>query len=253
MLNSLLSQVYRFIQFFRILSKEDRMLISAIRQLVGKHPLNLNVYKLAFSHISASRTTPLRGLKESNERLEYLGDALLGAIVAEYLFKKFPFEDEGFLTEIRSRIVNRESLNQLARKIGLDALIRFEGSRKSKFAHRSLNGDALEALIGAVFLDWGFGVCKHFVLHKLIYPHFNISEVVSQNKNFKSILLEWAQRENKEIRFEIISEKGASHQKEFIAQVIIDKVALAKGSGYSKKKAEQSAAEKCCELLKLSE
>lgn len=251
MLGILARQFFRFLNLFRLYSEEDRRLVKAICRIVGKSPINLALYKLAVSHTSASKVSPKTGVKESNERLEYLGDAVLGAVVADYLFKKYPFEKEGFLTEIRSRIVNRESLNKLAKKIGLDELIIYEGNAKSKSAYKSMNGDALEALVGAVYLDKGFKFCYRFIIKKLIHTYLDIDDVISSNRNFKSIVIEWAQKESKDLRFEIVQEKGTKHQREFIAQVYVDNHPLAKGSGYSKKKAEQASAEKACEILNL--
>ena len=232
-------------------SDKDKTLAFTIRQIVGGKPKNLGLYKLALQHTSASKDIPNSGFRESNERLEYLGDAILGAVIADYLFKKFPYKEEGFLTDIRSRIVNRESLNNLARKIGLNKLIVFDGNRKTALTHKSMNGDALEALVGAIYLDRGFKYCRKFIIKRLIGPHYDLDKIILTNLNFKSLVIEWAQRENKSLRFEIIEEKGDIHHKEFIAQIIIDEKPFTTGSGYSKKKAEQSAAEKSCEILQL--
>jgi ribonuclease-3 len=237
-------------QIFKKQSSDDTKLAHAIRQIVGKSPLNLSLYKLALSHSSLSKVNQQSGRRESNERLEYLGDAILGAVVADYLFKKFPYEEEGFLTEIRSRIVNREALNQLARKIGLDELIVYEGQRYGRNAFKSMNGDALEALVGAVYLERGFHFCYKFVLHKLIRPHYDLNDVISNNKNFKSMMIEWAQREGKELRFELAEVRGSKHQKEFIVHLYLGTKQFAIGKGMNKKKAEQAAAEKALELLK---
>lgn len=231
--------------------KKDQKLVSALKQIVGGKPSNLNLYKLALKHTSASSESASVGYRESNERLEYLGDAILGAVIADYLFKKFPYKEEGFLTDIRSRIVNRESLNSLSKKIGLNKLIEFDGSRKTALTHKSMYGDALEALVGAIYLDKGFKYCRKFIIKRLISPHFDLDKIILTNTNFKSIIIEWAQRESKNLRFEIIEEKGDVHHKEFIAQIVIDEKPFASGSGYSKKKAEQAAAEKTCEILQL--
>ena len=239
-------------RFFKKFKKEDKELAHAVKQIVGKFPINIALFKLALSHSSASKISPNTGVKESNERLEYLGDAILGAVIADFLFKKFPLEEEGFLTEIRPRIVNRESLNQLARKIKLDDLILYEGNNRSKVAYKSISGDALEALVGAVYLDRGFHFCCRFILKRLIHNHLDLEDIIASNKNYKSIVIEWAQKESKEIRFEIIKEIGSKHQKEFVAQIFVNDQPLAIGTGYSKKKAEQSSAEKACELLNLS-
>ena len=221
----------------------------SIAHIIGERPSNLGLYQLALRHTSASKATAIEGFRESNERLEYLGDAVLGMVIAEFLFQKYPYKDEGFLTEVRSRIVNRETLNGIARKIGLDELIEYDGSRTRGLPTRtSMYGDALEALVGAVYLDKGFRFSRRFILKKLL-AHYDIESVVQNNVNFKSRLIEWAQRTGKEIRFEILSEKGNSHFREFIAQVMIADEPFATGTGYSKKKAEQAAAEKALTLM----
>ena len=239
------------IDLFKPSSLKDKQLVKAIKHITGSRPNNLYLYKLALQHTSAAREINAEGFRESNERLEYLGDAVLGAVIADFLFKKFPFKEEGFLTEIRSRIVNRESLNNVARKIGLNRLVVFDGHRHTVLTHKSMYGDALEALLGAIYLDKGFEFSRRFIIRRLIKPHFDLENIVQNNQNYKSIMIEWAQRANKKVQFEILEERGAIHNKEFVAQVTIDGKPFAVGSGYSKKKAEQAAAEKSCELLEL--
>jgi ribonuclease-3 len=248
----LLSFFKRFSDFFTFSdSAKEKKFVQTIAQITGQTPYNIDLYKLAVAHTSAAKENFNPGIKNSNERLEYLGDAVLGAVVAEYLFKKFPYKNEGFLTEIRSRIVNRESLNNVGKKIGLNKIVEYNGGKNIVISHKSLYGDALEALVGAVYLDKGFKSCKKFILKKLIQPHFDLEEIVEMNSNFKSILIEWAQKDNKAIKFIIINELGHTHQKEFTAQVIIDDEPISIGKGHSKKKAEQAAAEKACEALKV--
>jgi ribonuclease-3 len=191
--------------FFGLKSGKEKKFVTAITNIIGQTPFNIELYKMAICHSSVAKES------ESNERLEYLGDAILGAVIAEYLFKKFPYKSEGFLTEIRSRIVNRESLNKLGKKIGLSKLVEYNSVRGSNFSHKSLHGDALEALVGAVYLDKGFNSCKRFILTRLINPHFDIEEIIENNLNFKSMLIEWAQKENKNIKFLIIKELGNVH------------------------------------------
>ena len=229
-------------------SKEDKKLVTAIKTIAGFTPSNLALYRLATLHSSKSKET--EGFRESNERLEYLGDAILGAAVADYLFKKYPFKDEGFLTEIRSRIVNRESLNHLARKIGMGAIVQFDN--KNAQLQQVILGNALEAIVGAIYLDKGFVRGKKFVIDKLIQPYFDLELVVNSNTNFKSTLIEWAQRHGKETRFEITIEKKANNMKEFTAQVFIAEQPFGQGYGYTKKKAEQDAAQKTCNLLAIA-
>ncbi len=221
----------------------------SIEQIIGQKPKNDLLYQLAFRHTSASKQTKIDGFKESNERLEFLGDAVLGMVVAEYLFKKYPFKDEGFLTEIRSRIVNRESLNIVARKIGLDKLIEFDGQRN--FHRTSMFGDAMEALIGAIYLDKGFILTKKFIISKLLSNHFDLDTVISNNSNYKSIILGWAQADGRKIEFLIVEEKGKNQSKEFIAQVLLDSEIISSGTGWNKKKAEQDASRRACQVLKI--
>lgn len=224
------------------------MLLKAIQQITGNKPSNLQLYKLALIHSSVAKEMR-DGYRESNERLEYLGDAILGAVVAEYLFKKYPYRDEGFLTEIRSRIVSRESLNLLARKIGLDNLVVYDAkrSKSSPQSFKYLYGDAMEAFVGAVFLDKGFHFCRRFIIEKLLGNHFDMDEVVETDTNYKSRLIEWAQRNNKQVRFELLSERAHGSHRQFKVQVILDGEEVSRGNGYSKKKAEQDAARKACE------
>lgn len=225
------------------LTKAEKKLKQSFKIITGFSPNNLALYKRAMRHSSVSKYNE-HGIKDSYERLEYLGDAVLGMMVAEYLFSQFPFEEEGFLTEIRSKIVNRESLNALGQKIGLREMVKFNLSTK---AHPSMYGDCMEALIGAVYLDQGFKRCKKFVILRLLKPHFDVKELVSTITNYKSKLLEWAQKTNQNLRFEIIKEED----KKFTSQVFIENDPKAKGVGYSKKKAEQEAARKTYELLNL--
>ncbi len=210
---------------------------------MGRSPINLALYKQAMRHSSVASANH-QGIKNSYERLEYLGDAILGMIVAEYLYLKYPFKEEGFLTEIRSKIVNRESLNRLGQKIGLKELIQYN---QNSNVHLSVFGDCMEALIGAVYLDHGFHHCKKFVIKRLIHPHYNLEELISKITNYKSRLLEWSQKENKNLRFEIIDEED----RKFTAQVFLNDESMEKGYGFSKKKAEQDAAQKTYEQLAL--
>jgi len=243
--------VRRLHNIFVIRTPEDKQVMRAVRNMTGLNPLQLKLYHLAVSHSSIAQEND-QGLRESNERLESLGDAILGAIIADYLFKKYPFQEEGFLTEIRSRLVNRETLNNLGRKLGIDEVMNFDSAKKSKFSHKSLYGDALEALIGAVYLDRGYRKCQKFVLDKLILPYLNIDEVIRLNTNFKSTLIEWSQKENKSLEFRITDVKQHGNHREFTAQVFIDNQSFGTGFGTSKKRAEQDAAEKTCEQLNLN-
>jgi ribonuclease-3 len=226
----------------------EKFLKKSVTHLIGSTPNNLNLYRLAFLHASASKDSVAKTYKESNERLEFLGDSVLGMITAAYLFKKFPFKDEGFLTEIRSRMVSRESLNVLGRKLGLDEVIEYENQKKTILSRSSMYGDALEAFIGAVYLDKGFAFTQNFIISKILTQYFDLEIVVQNNPNFKSLLIEWAQKEGKKAKF-TLEEEGLHHNKEFTAFVLLDGEKISEGKGYSKKKAEQTAAMKACEEL----
>jgi len=227
--------------------KEDKKLVTAIETITGFTPSNLAIYKLAILHTSRSKET--NGFRESNERLEYLGDAILGAAVADHLFKKYPFKDEGFLTEIRSRIVNRESLNVLARKIGINHIVQFD--HKNAQLQRVVLGNTLEAIVGAVYLDKGYLRCKKFVIDKLVQPYFDLDVVVQTNLNYKSKIIEWTQRNGKAVRFDLMEIKKERNLKEFAIQVYIDNEPMGIGYGFTKKRAEQDAAQKTCQQLKI--
>lgn len=234
-------------RFYQRVFNKDRELVRAIAGIIGNTPDNIRLYKLALTHTSFARQAA-SSKHDTNERLEFLGDAVLGAVVAELLFRKFPYEDEGFLTEIRSRIVNRESLNHIALKIGLNLLVKVETGANR---HKSVNGNALEALVGAIYLDKGYNMTRQFILGKLIKPHVDLHKLVNTTANFKSKLIEWAQSQNMEIRFESIQKKQQGNTTEFTSEVYIGDKPVATGVGLSKKKADQAAAEKSLEILKI--
>jgi ribonuclease-3 len=240
--------VWKILKIPKRKSKADQKLVSAIQNIAGLTPSNIALYKLATLHSSIAKEGN-NGFKESNERMEYLGDAVLGAAVADYLFKKFPFKDEGFLTEIRSRIVNREALNLLARRIGVGNIVQYDA--KNSHLQQVILGNTLEAIVGAIYLDKGFLRCKKFVIDKLIAPNYDLDALINSNSNYKSKIIEWAQREGKDVRFEILDVKKSRNHKEFTAQVIVDKEPMGTGYGNNKKKAEQDAALKTCEMLNI--
>ena len=231
-------------KLFNSIKKEDQKIIKAILFLFGFEPVNINLYKLALLHKSKNKN-------ESNERLEYLGDAVLNLIVAEYLFKKYPFKDEGFLTKIRSKIVSRESLNNLGRKVGLKELINFKNVDEYSKNYKSIYGDALEAIIGAVYLDVGFEYCQEYIVKNIIIPYYNFDELVNKTHNFKSKILEWSQKEKKLIKFltkKIILKNNSS---QFESILIIENKEISKGFGSNKKNAEKDASRLACEKLDL--
>lgn len=229
-------------------SRNNRKLSRSVKNIAGVAPANIELYKLATQHRSIAKHNEI-GFRESNERLEYLGDAILGSIVAEYLFKKYPLKDEGFLTEIRSRIVNRDALNLVAKKMGIIDIVEYTNNRKNRQSYKSIYGDTLEALIGAIYLDRGYKATSNFIIKKVLLQQYDLETIIQTNPNYKSKIIEWAHRQNKDVKFEITEVKGSSHNREFKAELKVEGEAIAHGNGYSKKKAEQNAALKSCEKL----
>ena len=233
--------------FLSKFSRKDKF-SKNIKNIVGFYPSDVFLFKTSLVHKSAVHDSST-GFKESNERLEFLGDAILGAIVAKYLFEKFPGKDEGFLTKMRSKIVSRQSLNALAVKIGLNNLIISRLDKNSKT--ESIYGNAFEALIGAIYLDKGLEVCETFLLKKVIEPNISLDKLENEETNFKSRIIEWAQKEKQDLAFEILQEYGEGRGKEFEAVIVLDGKQTTTGRDKSKKGAEQKAAEKLCTELGL--
>ncbi len=160
-------------------------------------------------------------------------------------------KDEGFLTEIRSRIVNRDALNIAARNMGIINIVEYSDNRKNRLAYKSIFGDTLEALIGAIYLDKGYKLTRRFIVNKILKQQYDLDLIVNNNPNYKSKIIEWAHRQDRELKFEISEIKGDSHNREFKADLIMDGNVIAHGMGFSKKKAEQDAAQKSCEKLQI--
>lgn len=240
--------------FFRRISNlffsSDKLFVSKIRMLLGFTPQNISLYKTAFRHRSVASNLK-HGIKDSNERLEYLGDAILGFVIAELLFRLYPYKGEGFLTEMRSKIVNRAYLNRLAQKIGLDEFVEYDPKCVSSPSKRTtLLGDAFEALVGAIYIDRGFTETRTFLLRNIIDPHIDIQQLAETETNYKSKLLEWGQKNGKKIVFSLM-EPADKKEKLFVVQVYIGSDCFGLGKSYNKKEAEKVASEKTCELLEI--
>lgn len=236
--------------FLRRESPEDKELRKRLEVILGFRPKNMALYQLALTHSSAGLEVK-DGVPLSNERLEYLGDAVLGAIAAKYLFKRFPFEAEGFLTETRSKIVSRKNLGGLARKLGLRELVRKEGSLDRGTS--SLGGDALEALVGAAFLDRGFELTEKFVVTHLIDSFIDLDQLLKEDANFKSRLIEHCQKHRQKFHFELSQERRRKGDNVFEATLFIDGKEQGRGKGRTKKAAEQEAAKEACNRLGIME
>lgn len=236
----------------KLLTSPHKKELIALRNILGFIPGNFALYRLALRHKSVAIDTHKKGVKNSNERLEFLGDAILGAVVAEVLFKKFPYKDEGFLTEMRSKMVNRSHLNQLSKKMGIAEMISYDAKLHNQGnKNSSLFGDAFEALIGAIYLDKGYEFTRKFIINRILTPHVDIDHLEQTESNFKSRLLEWAQRESKEILFELLDEKSHGQSRLFTVRVLINGEEMGTGQDFSKKNAEKNAAEKACLALNI--
>jgi len=222
------------------LSKE-RAFYQAIKNIFGFYPGNIFLYKLAFRHRSAA-IKKYNGVKLNNERLEYLGDAILGAIIADFLFKKFPLKDEGFLTAMRSKIVSRSALNKLSQKLGINALITADTDKNKHF--KSINGDAFEAFVGALYLDKGYDFTSKIILQRIVAVHFDLDDLQNTEISHKSALLEYCQKEKLDLEFRVINEQGNGYKKQFEVEIYINGEAKDKALDFSIKGAERLAAEK---------
>jgi ribonuclease-3 len=234
--------------FYKLYLSPDRKYVKKLKILLGFIPGNLSLYRMAFRHKSVAANIK-KGVKNSNERMEFLGDAVLGCVVAEVLFKLYPYKDEGFLTELRSKIVSRVNLNQLARKLGFEQLVEYDNRMVSNTRQGSLLGDAFEALIGAVYLDKGYDFTKDFLINHIIKSHVDIHTLEQTETNFKSKLIEWCQRHGKDVGFDLVENGEGESTKLFSVHAIIDGEVMGLGKEFSKKNAEKLAAEKACEAL----
>lgn len=217
---------------------KDRIFFFKLKRILGFAPSHISLYRTAFTHKSASYTLK-NGDKINNERLEYLGDAVLGAVVAEFLFRKFNDCDEGFMTKLRARIVKRKHLDSIAVKMGIPMLI--TSDLYSVNAAKHVYGNALEALIGAIYLDRGFPKAKKFFRKKMVETYIDLSKLLAKDSDYKSQVIEWAQKNKKDLVFES-SEEGKDKVPRFISSLKVENELFGTGRGQSKKEAEQQAA-----------
>ncbi len=214
----------------------DKVFAQKLKPILGFTPANIGVFKTAFYHKSMSIETPN---KPTNERLEYLGDAILSTVVAEYLFKKYPNKDEGFLTKMRSKIVKRNTLNEIADNMGIDVILSEYSMGKMSSA---MLGNALEAVIGAIYIEFGYTKTRNYVVKHILKSYLDFEELEQKDDNHKSILLEWCQKHGKDVHFMTISKVKVDKRDYFKVAVLIagDEISIAED--FNKKSAEQIAA-----------
>jgi ribonuclease III len=232
-------------KIYNLYISEDKHLASRLRPIIGFTPVRLGLFKTAFYHKSMTNETP--GMP-TNERLEYLGDAILSTIVAEYLFKKYPNKDEGFLTKMRSKIVKRQTLNEIADNMGLDVILSEYSMGKMS---SSMLGNALEALVGAIYLEFGYERTKNYVIRHILIKYLDISDLENRDDNYKSRLLEWCQKNSKEISFVTLAKFKLDKRDCFKVAVVIDGEEISTSEDFNKKSAEQMAAGKAVSILKI--
>ncbi len=222
-------------QRFFNLFKQKTPLEKKLCFILGFYPKSLRIYQQALTHKSIKKNLAIH-----NERLEFLGDAIIDVVVAEVLYKEFPNEKEGFLTQMRSKIVSRKSLNRLAKEINLHKLVRYHRSA----CNHSIYGNALEAIVGAIQIDRGYLFAEKFVFEKLIQNHIDLKRLVSEVASYKSQILEWGQINKKKVVFSLTSSEGKDHEKQYTIELLVEEDKRHQGIGTSIKRAEEIASKK---------
>jgi len=240
--------VLKIKQRIKLFSSPRKEFYLFLKDLIGFYPTNLKLYDLAFIHKSCSAFDS-QGNQVNNERLEFLGDAILGAVIADFLYNRFPQQDEGFLTKNRSKLVNRNLLTKLTIDMGLNIFI--DTNATNNIDKSKIFGDALEALIGAIYLDRDYKAAKYFVTKKILSQFVDLSEIEQKDSNFKSRLIEWSQKNKKSVNFETTEEpaKDKSKPHNFVTIVKVENKIMGSGTGTSKKEAQQNAAREALKKL----
>jgi ribonuclease-3 len=214
--------------------------------LIGYRTSKMVLFHTAFNHRSLKENP-----SENNERMEFLGDAIISSVVAEYLFKKYPYKGEGFLTEMRSKMVNRQQLNHIAIQMGLKKMTRFnklDGGLKSS----QIFGNTLEALVGAIYLDKQYNFTKNWIIQKMIQPYLFMDELEQIDINIKNKIIGWALKQGKQIDFVLANEQLEGRRRLFTINIVIDGEVITSQKGFTKKDASQIAAQKAIEILQIT-
>ena len=237
-----------FIDKIKLPFRKEKELYCSLRDIIGFYPHNIDFYKQALMHRSVSRRNA-KGKPVNNERLEFLGDAILDAIVGDIVFRHFEGKREGFLTTTRSKIVQRETLNRLAHEIGIGRLIVSSGHMSSHNSY--MEGNAFEALVGAIYLDRGYGACMRFMQKRILSQLINLDKVAYKEVNFKSKLIEWCQKNKVKLDFELVEQqRDNSNSPMFVYKAKIEGIDGGEGRGYSKKESQQTASKTALQNLR---
>lgn len=222
-------------------SKQDVNLHSELKKLLNFSPRKIHTYTKAFTHRSI-QMTDLKGSPINYERLEFLGDSILGSVIAAYLYKKVPTGSEGYLTQMRSKIVSREHLNELGKDLNLIRFVKSNIDRAN--IGDNIHGNIFEALIGAIFIDKGYNFCQKFIYKNVILPYVDIAKLEGKITSYKGLIIEWCQKQKKKYRFDTYEDSGNDPVKHFSVKISIDGEQIAKGRATSKKKAEEQASKR---------
>lgn len=235
----------------KLFSSHRKEFYSFLNDTLGFYPKNTHLYDIAFVHRSASLTDSM-GNAINNERLEYLGDAILGAVVAEFLYNRFPQRGEGFLTQMRSKLVNRVILSDLMKDMQLDQFVKSRTIGAT--ANTSIYGDAFEALIGAIYLDQGFEITKRIITKRIFKTYLDLNKIEEIDNNYKSQLIEWGQKNKYEISFNTSEEENPKSKiSQFITSIVIENEEKGIGYGLSKKESQQNAAREALKSIEIEE
>ena len=241
-------KINNFIDRMKLPFRKEKELYSSLYDILGFFPHDINLYKQALMHRSMARRND-KGRPVNNERLEFLGDAILDAIVGDIVFRHFEGKREGFLTSTRSKIVQRDTLNRLANEIGVSKLIVSSGHMSSHNSY--MEGNAFEALVGAIYLDRGYQACMHFMQERILSHVINIDKVAYKEINFKSKLIEWCQKNKVKLDFQLVEQKrDNSNSQTFIYKAVIEGIEGGEGRGYSKKESQQTASKTALQNLR---
>ncbi|HAO13966.1 MAG TPA: ribonuclease III [Tenacibaculum sp.] len=222
-------------------NKEDVNFYYELKELLNFKPIKLTHYKKAFTHRSL-KLVDRKGNPVNYERLEFLGDAILGSVIASYLYKKVPEGDEGYLTQMRSKVVSREHLNALGKDLELLKFVKSNVTNNQ--ISENIHGNIFEALIGAIYLDRGYNYCHQFIYEQVILPYVDISKLEGKISSYKGFIIEWCQKNKKKYKFDSYEDTGNQDKKHFSVRISIDGIIVAKGRATSKKKAEEIAAKR---------
>lgn len=229
-------------------SEKDGEFFNSLKKILGFKPKNIFIYETAFTHRSTNEKNP-NGQPQNYERLEFLGDAMLGAVIAAHLFKKVPEGNEGYLTKMRSKVVSREHLNELGRDLQLVKFLKT--TVPTQQFSGNIYGNVFEALVGAIYLDRGFKYCEKFIFKQVIKPYVDIKKLEGKVISYKSLLIEWCQKYKKSFNFEIYEDTGKDELKHFAVRLKVEDEIVAKARATSKKKAEERAAKRAYYKLQI--